>query len=277
MLKIIGILTMLLDHIGYIFESELSEKNYLFLRIIGRIAFPIFAYQLSIGFVKTRNIYKYGMRLFLWGIIAQIPFYLAHSVKIENFSDIPFDLFSLYGSDLNIFFTLFLSLLALFSLNKVTTVFSSEVFSSEVFSSKKIPSRDADTISGNQNLISLLQKFAISLLFALLFCLCFVAAEFLQVDYGSYGITLAVLFYLFRHHKSKMILAYLLLHIFTLYLWTLDIQWISTLQVFSCISLMFIGRHIPENDSPHFLKYLFYAFYPIHLVILIILKRFFTS
>jgi len=69
-LKIVALVTMLIDHIGYIFFPHL-----IFLRIIGRIAFPLFAYLLVTGFIHTRNINNYLVRLGIFGIISQLPYH----------------------------------------------------------------------------------------------------------------------------------------------------------------------------------------------------------
>lgn len=61
---------MLVDHIGaYIFPVNIF-------RIIGRLAFPIFAYQLTVGYFKTSSKEKYLERLILFGSLSQIPYYL---------------------------------------------------------------------------------------------------------------------------------------------------------------------------------------------------------
>ena len=70
LLKIIAMITMLIDHIGVILYPE-----FIFLRIIGRISFPLFAYLLITGFKNTKNINLYLYRLLFFGIISQIPYY----------------------------------------------------------------------------------------------------------------------------------------------------------------------------------------------------------
>ena len=45
------------------------------LRILGRIAFPLFAWGLVMGAVYTRNIWRYALRVLLVGIVSQ-PFYV---------------------------------------------------------------------------------------------------------------------------------------------------------------------------------------------------------
>ena len=69
MLKLLALLTMLIDHIGYMFFP-----NEVLFRIIGRLAFPIFAYQIAMGYSKTSNLKRYTARLALFAFITQIPF-----------------------------------------------------------------------------------------------------------------------------------------------------------------------------------------------------------
>lgn len=99
-LKMIAIISMFIDHIGYAIFSRFSYFNY-----IGRIAFPIFAFQISEGYVHTKNLKKYFFRLFLFAIISQIPFMLFSSIISTKFS-------------LNIFFTLLLGLACIFIYDK---------------------------------------------------------------------------------------------------------------------------------------------------------------
>ncbi|CAH1190896.1 hypothetical protein PAECIP111892_00396 [Paenibacillus auburnensis] len=71
-MQIIAMLTMLIDHIGYIFfPGELGW------RYIGRIAFPIYCYALVQGHIHTKSRPRYLRRLFLIALIAQVPYNLA--------------------------------------------------------------------------------------------------------------------------------------------------------------------------------------------------------
>lgn len=71
LLKILAVLFMITDHVGVAFFPQMIE-----LRIIGRIAMPLFAWCLCVGAEYTRNIWKYALRLLLVGIIAQPCFML---------------------------------------------------------------------------------------------------------------------------------------------------------------------------------------------------------
>ena len=68
-LKLIACATMLLDHIG----AVLMPHN-LWLRLIGRLAFPIYCFLLAEGVHYTKNPAKYGLRLFAGIFLAEVPF-----------------------------------------------------------------------------------------------------------------------------------------------------------------------------------------------------------
>jgi len=98
-LKIIAILSMLIDHTGAILFPEL-----IVLRMIGRLAFPIFAYLLVEGYFHTRDVKKYLIRLGAFALISEVPFDLALFGK------------AFYFGYQNIFFTLCLALLGIWML-----------------------------------------------------------------------------------------------------------------------------------------------------------------
>lgn len=50
-LKLIAIISMVIDHIGYALFS-----NNLIMRSVGRLAFPIFTYCAMIGYFKTKDL-----------------------------------------------------------------------------------------------------------------------------------------------------------------------------------------------------------------------------
>lgn len=69
MLRLIACAAMLLDHIGFAFGISS-------LRIVGRIAFPIFVFLIYNGYRHTKSPCKYALRLALFAVISQIPFTL---------------------------------------------------------------------------------------------------------------------------------------------------------------------------------------------------------
>ena len=97
LLKLVAILSMLLDHVGSVFFPQ-----YPAFRWVGRLAFPIFCYCLTVGLLYTRSIKNYLIRLGIFAIVSQPFWILAFNPDhiLENLTN------------LNIFFTLFVSLLA---------------------------------------------------------------------------------------------------------------------------------------------------------------------
>ena len=113
-LKIIAIVTMLIDHIGAaLLETRLQSNPDSFLlsladiimRMIGRIAFPIFCFLLVEGFLHTKDVKKYALRLLLFCFISEIPFNLAFYGTC------------FYFGYQNVYFTLLLGLLALIGID----------------------------------------------------------------------------------------------------------------------------------------------------------------
>ena len=81
-LKYLAALFMLVDHIGVVFPTILSDMGLpawtdLLPRLIGRLAFPIFAYFVAEGCRRTRFFSRYLIRLGLFALISQVPFTLA--------------------------------------------------------------------------------------------------------------------------------------------------------------------------------------------------------
>lgn len=105
-IKIIALLTMVVDHLGvFIFP------NNIYLRLIGRLSFPLFAWAIANGAVHTRNIYRYLMRLSVLAVISQIPYVLI------------FRILGINEPGLNILFTFSLGLSAIILINKTKNTF----------------------------------------------------------------------------------------------------------------------------------------------------------
>ena len=127
LLKLLALVSMTIDHYAavviyngnlYGFVQEYhqmaiaTEKGmqlmrlYHIFRTIGRLAFPIFAFLLTEGFIHTKDRKKYFLRVFLMGIISEIPFDLCMFNKWFAFSA------------QNIGFTLALGILAMLLMKK---------------------------------------------------------------------------------------------------------------------------------------------------------------
>jgi hypothetical protein len=93
-IKLLAALFMVIDHIGAVLLPDVAE-----LRIIGRLSFPLFCWLLVQGEAHTRNVYRYGRRLLLWGIISQPIYQLTFELA--------------WWEDFNILFTLLIGLVCL--------------------------------------------------------------------------------------------------------------------------------------------------------------------
>ena len=110
-LKLVALLSMLWDHLAYVWPLALTVEVLFFpdaaetapallalqrtTDYIGRIAAPIFLFSIANGYRHTRNLKRYALRLLIFACLAEYPYYL---------------LFGFHG---NIMFTLLLGLLTL--------------------------------------------------------------------------------------------------------------------------------------------------------------------
>lgn len=102
-LKLIAIICMAVDHVSKVFFPDS-----IVLAVIGRIAFPLFAYCIVVGCIYTRNVYKYIARLGVFALLSQPIYTLASHPTWAAFQEnifVP-----------NIFFTLIAGTLAVTAL-----------------------------------------------------------------------------------------------------------------------------------------------------------------
>lgn len=211
-LKLIAAVTMLLDHAGIL----LFPKIALF-RILGRLAYPIYAYMIAEGCRYTRNKLRYFLMVFGLGAGCQIVYYF-------------------FSGDtyLNILLTFSLSILFIYLLQAIHQA--------------KTWQREA--------------------LWSVLFCAGFLGVygldRILTIDYGFWGVMTPVLV-AFSQGKGKTGSKLPVLMIFAgLVLLASEfggLQWYALLAV--PLLLLYSGKRGKAN-----LKYFFYIFYPVHLVVL---------
>ena len=88
-LKYFACFFMLIDHFTAVLDpmAAIAAPDtllYLLPRFLGRLAFPVFAYLLAEGCHKTSDLSTYIQRLFLFAIVAQVPFSLAFNTLSGN-------------------------------------------------------------------------------------------------------------------------------------------------------------------------------------------------
>lgn len=121
-LKLIAMVSMVMDHAGKMFFPQLG-----WMRIVGRLAFPIYAYCIAVGCVYTRSPLKYALRVLLLALISQPIYCLALSHVTAPMREavaagvtIP-GAITWYGESLknaNILFTLLVGILLIWSLKE---------------------------------------------------------------------------------------------------------------------------------------------------------------
>lgn len=172
-LKLIALITMLIDHIGAtILARELIAVQwtqtlywvYRAMRMVGRIAFPIYCFLLVEGFLHTRDRKKYALRLLLFALISEVPFDLAFSGKLLEFG---------YQ---NVFFTLFIGLITMMAVQTV---------------------EERENWNPWMRCVGLLVTGAAGMLLA----------YFMQTDYDAIGVLCILALYLFRQTRGMQILA----------------------------------------------------------------------
>lgn len=173
-LKMIAIVTMLIDHIGAALYYTLSElfgfadlsvrdQLYDVLRAIGRTAFPIFAFFLVEGFILTRSRFRYAVRLLIFAFLSEIPFQLAFDAEFH------------FGMK-NVIFTLLFGLITIDCLEHIGV--------------KRLFGGDAEAAFPGVFGTVILSSVTVSLMM-------FLAWAF-DSDYDYRGVLLIVIFYLFR-------------------------------------------------------------------------------
>lgn len=100
-LKVLAIILMTIDHVGAVIFPQ-----YKWMRIVGRLAFPIFAFLCVEGIIHTSNSNRYLLRLGVFALVSELPF------------DILFNRNLIYMGSQNIFFTLFIGVMCIDILRK---------------------------------------------------------------------------------------------------------------------------------------------------------------
>lgn len=216
-LKYIAFLSMLIDHVNKaLIYPNLNSGIILAISdlfdVLGRIAFPIFAFFIVEGYFKTKNRTKYLLNLLIFGVISEIPFNMFTSgVFINTRSN-------------NVMFSLALCLITIWTIDVLK---------------EKMP--------------RILWYFVSLIIVAIM---CFVAMA-LSVDYDYHAIIIVYLLYIFY---NKPILS-------------VTLGYISIIKEFwAFLGFGFILMYNGERGKQS--KILNYCFYPVHLLILGILRMY---
>ena len=223
-LKLIACVAMLIDHVGVMFFPYEDS-----LRIVGRLAFPIFAFMIAEGARYTRNRLRYFLTIFIEGVLMQLVYTLF-----------------LNDTQLSIFITFSISIPLIYALDLMKRAF--------------ILAKPA-----KERLLSVL-----------LFVSGVVAAYFIcrhfDVDYGFLGVMTPVVASTFMQRgdvpesarRYDLTVIHVLLCGVALLLLALEVRWV---QIWSLLALPLLLLYSGKRGRLK-LKYFFYVFYPVHLVVI---------
>lgn len=218
-LRLLALMCMCVDHIGL----ALFPSSGVF-RCVGRLAFPLYCFLLTQGYLHTRDLRAYARRLLLLALLSEVPFDLLIFGRVSS------------GVEQNVLFSLLLCLIALYA---------------------------ADSLRGRP---------ASAALVLVTICM---AAMSARVSFGWLGITLCLCFYYLKDHPPAMAAGaagLLLLYSVSLFFSGVDRGWvlISLCALPSVLVLLaYNGRRGFRHPA---LTFLFYAAYPLHLALLVLLR-----
>jgi hypothetical protein len=268
MLKWLAAALMLADHVGLYFAYQLPVPVTMALRLLGRLAFPVFAYYTAFGFLRTSNRLRYFSRMLVFGIVTQLMFYAAHKMTGSY-------------TFLNVILTFTLSILFLAFADTAGKCIRSLTNRKTEDVSLRIRGRDL-LACGKTGTIFLLTASILGMILILLL-------EYrYPTDYGIFGILTVWLIYLFmknmqtvRMYEDKRRYIFLIISFLSLnlawaaekiYLLNGDMLW-SLMEIFSVFGLLLLFIDKPRKKPGRFEKYFFYVFYPVHITLLMFLCR----
>lgn len=227
-LKLLACLFMLVDHIGFFLFPYVTA-----LRIVGRLSFPLFAFSLSEGCRYTKNKTMHLALLAGLALLIQLVYYIYDG-------------------------SLYMSVLVTFTFS-VICIYALQFFKTTLFSDKKV-----------------YVKILSFLPFCIAVAVTYVANLFLQIDYGFWGSMLPVFASLLDFYripvpkllqKADCLPLRVLCFSIGLILLAIFIPYLKEIQFFSLCAVPILLLYNGEKGKWN-IKYFFYVFYPLHLVIL---------
>ena len=281
MLKWLAVLFMLIDHLGYYLYPIIPNDLYLIMRTIGRLAFPIFAYGIVLGADRTKNIFRYFLRLISFAVVGQVIMELAaRSVNQRTFT--------------NVLFTLAFGLMLIVGVEFITQ------------SMQDVVMQLRPVTAGNPNAKNRINFFNIRvslrhytlpawqgiLLGGAMVLVSIFMVILLEPDYALFGLAIILLFYILERRlepynpyqtqalKQKRLrsffVSFALLNLINAVMNTLANPNGSTWSIISIVStfavLLFPLEGRDQRKPAKWEKCFFYIFYPLHIAILILIS-----
>lgn len=260
-MKWIAAVLMLVDHIGSYFKPNMSVQLNVFLRTVGRLAFPIFAYYVGVGCSRTRSKFKYFMRMLTFAVLSEILMEYTDAQTANN------------RSNMNVMLTFVLAMLF---------IFAWEVFV-ENWHRLDDGQLQASIAGKNRKLDKKILWNRVVLVGSVVFMFTMLlTSHFLKTDYGIYGILSVFLFYYVHKNIRKNALAlrqdmqaffaFLIGFVLINFIWHIFKLQVP-MQSFSVFSIFLLLLESKSKKSPGIIsKYFFYFFYPLHCCLLMLIS-----
>lgn len=264
-LKYFAVVTMLIDHLTYAFLERapgpdgrvlcFSVPNGLLIdnigRAIGRQAFPIFCFFLVEGFLRTRSRIKYFVRLVIFALLSQFPFQKCLFPQSDELHA-------------NVICTLAIGMLAIWVIDEMWKL---------CIKSTEDSSGEKNALPGNrwENAEPAeIRLYSVSLVRMIIFLAAGFGsvagfcklAEVLQSDYGMGGVILIVLMYCLRKYR--------ILLLFVSWAW---MSWYNSFEIYAVPAFLLLACYNGKRGRQN--KYFFYFFYPVHLLLIWLVRRHF--
>ena len=270
-LKLIALICMIIDHVGYYFVNSISVNMYTACRIIGRISMPIFLFLIVQGYIHTRNFKKYIIRLLFFACITQFALFLCEFIGIEVMQKI-----NTYNICLS-FNILFSFVLCLFFLKLLDSVLFEKYFTKDSIEKKVKSDNNIKDKDRNENIKKIknkkVSKYIKRVIYILLMISIFFVMETLDFDYGDSVIILASVMYILElaiekgYIRRKGMINLLILVIIFFILIIKDYFFITIFSILPAFILIFYNGKLTnleinkKFDST--LKYSFYVMFPL--------------
>lgn len=251
-IKYIAVISMLIDHLGRVLyeQSLISDTDFMAMFLMGRLAFPLFAFELVECFYFTKSRKKHLLELGVLALLSEAPFDFALTVDrshLFRYGDI------IDYSCLNVqntCYTLFLSFLMLIIVNKLE-----ETNFKKWYKGNKI-----------RRFVSRLSRLIVCVLFMLI-------CQSINADYRAMGVLLVGFLYFARRRKYYKFWQVVGIIIFLYSISNSKLLIIPTIAV--SVLIIISQRKKNQENQQYKVKRIDKAlryFYPIHLLVLALFR-----
>lgn len=277
MKKFLACVFMTFDHVGIYFRGLIPSHLYILFRLIGCMAMPLFAHEFAIGFLRTRDTGKYFLRIAVFASLAQAILFLFFPLSGAVWFTLP----------LNALYVLLLGFGVLYGIEVLISKPPQKIASMRLINANAATKSDRFDLrigeeDGSTRPLGLripkwpfvtMQIISLSLI-----VLCITLPVFIPMEYGLFGVLTILMFYSIERWVTGskavaaffcfMILNFAFMMISYRSTGELDLRGASIAAVFLC----FLPWSDKRPSRP--VQYAFYLYFPLHLLILMLLRIF---